>query len=303
MQAERSTGGPPGPRLDAVALARTTARLSARGQPPWLHEEAARRLAERLPLIKAEPTTVLDWSGPLGASTSLLQAAYPRARQWAVSLAGEAAGASGPTPKPGWWSWSRRAAPAPEWRRADELPAAEAGLLWSNMMLHGAVDPQAVFARWHRAVAVGGFLMFSTLGPGSLPELRRLYRALGWGEAMAPLVDMHDLGDMLVHAGFADPVMDQEQLQLTWPDADALLSELRSWGANLSPRRHAGLRTPRWREQLARALTVGADGERPALTVELVYGHAFRVAPRPRVQAETAVSLDEMRTLIRSPKP
>lgn len=300
MQAARSAVGPHGPQVDAVALARTTARLWASGQPPWLHEEAARRLAERLALIKLQPATVLDWSGPLGGSKVLLQPAYPRARYRAVALAGAPAAPTQAPDKPGWWPWPRRAAPVPEGWSVDQLPAGEAGLLWSNMLLHGAADPLAVFVQWHRAVAVGGFLMFSTLGPGSLPELRRVYRARGWGVPMAPLVDMHDLGDMLVHAGFADPVMDQELLTLSWPDADALLRELRGWGANLSPQRHAGLRTPRWRQQLAQALAPAAGAGRPSLTVELVYGHAFRVAPRPRVQAETAVSVDEMRSLIRA---
>ena len=65
---------------------------------------------------------------------------------------------------------------------------------------------------------------------------------------------MHDLGDMLVEAGFADPVMDQETITLTWPSGEALLAELRQLGGNVDPRRFAGLRTPRWRSRLAEAL-------------------------------------------------
>jgi malonyl-CoA O-methyltransferase len=112
---------------------------------------------------------------------------------------------------------------------------------------------------------------------------------------------MHDLGDMLVAAGFADPVMDQETVTLTWPSGAALLDELRKLGANVDPRRFAGLRTPRWRRRLAEALEAqaGADG-RPRLAFEVVYGHAFRVAPRPRVAAETAVAVDDMRAMIRA---
>ncbi len=97
---------------------------------------------------------------------------------------------------------------------------------------------------------------------------------------------MHDLGDMLVHAGFADPVMDQETLTLTWPDADALLRELRAWAAMPTRARMPGLRTPRWRERLCAELQAlrGPDG-RLRLDFELVYGHAFRAAPKPRVAA------------------
>jgi malonyl-CoA O-methyltransferase len=117
---------------------------------------------------------------------------------------------------------------------------------------------------------------------------------------MAPLVDMHDLGDMLVQAGFADPVMDQETLTLTWPDPQAMLAELRTLGGNVDPRRHAGLRTPRWRADLIQRLQglAQADG-RVALEVELVYGHAFKVARPPRIATETAIPLQQMRDLVR----
>ncbi|MCC7100000.1 MAG: biotin synthase, partial [Rubrivivax sp.] len=165
-----------------------------------------------------------------------------------------------------------------------EVPAGAAQLVWSNMLLQAIADPRPLLARWHEALAVEGFLMFATLGPGSLPELRAIYRAERWGEPMQAFVDMHDLGDMLVFAGFADPVMDQEILTLTWPDVPALLAELRALGANLSPRRHQGLRTPRWRERLQQALATTAQDGRPRLSFELVYGHAFKAAPRAPVQ-------------------
>jgi malonyl-CoA O-methyltransferase len=112
---------------------------------------------------------------------------------------------------------------------------------------------------------------------------------------------MHDLGDMLVHAGFADPVMDQETLTLVWESPDALLGELRALGGNAAPGRFAGLRTPRWRARLGDALAAlaGPDG-RPRLSFEIVYGHAFKAAPPPLTDRPTTVSLDEMRALVRS---
>ncbi|MDE1947324.1 MAG: biotin synthase, partial [Burkholderiales bacterium] len=161
-------------------------------------------------------------------------------------------------------------------------------------------EPRAMLALWPRALAVDGFLMFSTLGPGSLGGLAAIYREAGWPPPFAPFVDMHDLGDMLVEAGFAGPVMDQETVTLTWPDPKALLAELRSLGGNVDPRRHAGLRTPRWRERLCAALAslAGADG-RPALQFEIVYGHAFKPEPRLPLQAETRVPLQTLRAMAR----
>jgi malonyl-CoA O-methyltransferase len=101
-------------------------------------------------------------------------------------------------------------------------------------------------------------------------------------------------------AGFTDPVMDQETLTLTWADPKALLAELRTLGGNVDPQRHPGLRTPRWRDALLQRLQALArvDG-RVALEIELVYGHAFKLAPAPRVASQTSISLQQMRDLVR----
>jgi malonyl-CoA O-methyltransferase len=203
-----------------------------------------------------------------------------------------------------WWSPKRWQSNAPRVILDGDAMPGGAQLVWANMMLHAVADPPALFERWQRALAVEGFVMFSCLGPGTLRELRALYERLGWDAPTPNFVDMHDLGDMLVHAGFADPVMDQEILTLQWRDADALLAELRGLGGNTSPQRFGALRTPRWRERLVRELTALADAQgRIALSFEVAYGHAFRAAPRARVADETRVPVDDMRALIRSRNP
>jgi len=260
-------------------------------------------MAERLPIIRLQPACVLDWCARLGGSRSLLQQAYPKAQVVAVELAAaqrDATLEALQSQRPAWWSPSRWQAP-PSVLLADEVTAGQGQLLWANMVLHGSSDPLATMRRWHQATAVDGFVMFSTLGPGSLEGLRALYARHGWAPPHAPFVDMHDLGDMLVEAGFADPVMDQEMLTLHWADGAALLAELRGLGGNVHPQRQAGLRTPRWQDALLRALPELAvrDG-RPALSFEIVYGHAFRPAPRPRMKAVTTVAAEDLRTMART---
>jgi malonyl-CoA O-methyltransferase len=200
-----------------------------------------------------------------------------------------------------WWSAQRWQGPAPEVIDARAVLPRGAQLVWANMLLHGIADPPALFARWHEALAADGFVMFSCLGPGTLRELRELYARLGWPAATPHFVDMHDLGDMLVHAGFADPVMDQEVLTLQWADAPALLAELRALGGNAAPQRMAGLRTPRWRTRLLHELEAlaGPDG-RLSLSFEVAYGHAFRGAPRARAGEATRVPLEDMRAMVRA---
>jgi malonyl-CoA O-methyltransferase len=291
----RSTARP----VDERALARVRERMQRAPSAPWLHTEVARRMAERLPLVRLQPQQVLDWGAHVGGGRSLLQQAYARARITAVDdLPGPAAAAAPARP---WWARLVPGSAAPHGIAPAQVPAGQAQLVWSNMQLHGSVDPQAVMRSWQQALQVDGFLMFSTLGPGTLQTLSTLYRAQGWQPPLAPFVDMHDLGDMLVEAGFADPVMDQETITLTWADAAAALAELRALGGNVDPGRFGGLRTPRWRQRLFAALRAqAAEGGRIALAFEVVYGHAFRAPPRHPVQAQTSLPLDDMRAMIRA---
>jgi malonyl-CoA O-methyltransferase len=287
--------------IDPAALARITRRLNAASSPPWLHTEVARRMAERLPIIKMQPSQVVDASGYLGASQVALSQTYPAAKLTVVEANPPRRAALAMALATKWWSpkhWvggsASAAAPA-------DVPAASAQLVWANMALHGVANPPALLAQWHRALQVDGFLMFSTLGPGSLQTLSQLYKQQAWPAPFAPLVDMHDIGDMLVAAGFADPVMDQELITLTWPSPQALLLELRQLGGNAAWSRFAGLRTPRWQQRLCEALAAlaGPDG-RPALVFEVVYGHAFKPLPRPRIAAQTSLSPGDLQQMARA---
>ncbi|MBX3607906.1 MAG: biotin synthase [Piscinibacter sp.] len=290
--------------LDEAAVTHIVRRLARAAQPPWLHREVARRMAERLALIRLQPALLIDWSSWLGAGADLLKSAYPQARRVQVEPMAELAARGVPQTAPRWWTAARWQGNAPQ-VLAEPAPLPRgAQLVWSNMALHGVADPPALFGRWYDALAADGFVMFSCLGPGTLRELRALYTRQGWPAPTPGFVDMHDLGDMLVQAGFADPVMDQEVLQLSWPDPEALLGELRALGGNAAPERLAGLRTPRWRACLRDALAslAGPDG-RIAMSFEVAYGHAFRGAPRARAGEATRVSLQDMRTMVRSGRP
>jgi malonyl-CoA O-methyltransferase len=259
-----------------------------------------RRMAERLQWIKLEPHAWADWEPVRGGieAHGLVAARYPRAQCWVVEN------------EPGRASEARSALAQPWWRfGAPALhhgPAPEHGvqMLWANMALHMSADPQAMIAGWHRSLAVDGFLMFSCLGPDTLRELRALYARMAWLPPAHEFTDMHDWGDMLVHAGFAEPVMDMERVTLTWETPQRMLAELRGLGANLNRSRFPGLRGRDWMRTLERELGQslrGGDG-RLALTFEVIYGHALRPAPRVRVSGESAVSVKDMQALLRAGK-
>jgi malonyl-CoA O-methyltransferase len=290
-------------RLDPRALDRAWARLARASSAPWLHEEVARRMSDRLTIVRQVPRHVLDWWGELGASSELLAQSYPHAHLLQVQRPAQVADVAPPpaeaSPEPAWRRWFGLGA-KPRAIAQSAVAPGQAQLVWSNMGLHWAPDAPALMLEWQRALVVDGFLMFSTLGPGTLAVLRGIYEEQGWGTPYAPWTDMHDLGDMLVEAGFADPVMDQETLRLTYSSPTAALGELHVFGANTDRARCAGLRTPRWRARLLEALGARTDAKgRVVLEFEVVYGHAFKAAPRAKVAAHTEVGLADMKTMLK----
>lgn len=293
------------PLVDAAVAARWW-RAGATRPAPWLHEEIARRMVARLDVIRLRPQRLIDWWSRPGGSMPLLRGRYPEAHAIAVEAVPVEAAPSGWRGKVGRWLGRSAADAAHEQAGVAEAESlAPVDMLWSNMGLHWHADLAGLFAQWQARLRVDGFLMFSCFGPDTLAELRALHHAAGWGAPARDFTDMHDLGDALVHAGFADPVMDMETVRLSWASVPEMLAELRTLGFNAAPTRFAGLRTPAWRRayeaRLAQALT-GPDG-RVSLGFEIVFGHAFRPAPRARVQAQTTVALEDMRRMVRRGEP
>jgi malonyl-CoA O-methyltransferase len=295
MSSEPSRATRP-PSLDPVACARWAAWPHPTS--PWLHEELARRMEDRLQWIRLRPKLWVDWapvSGGLQAH-ALLRQRYPEAQVAVVEPIAQRQAQARAALGGSWWQRLLHQGP-----RFEAPTPGSVDMLWANMALHTSADPQALLQQWHQLLAVDGFVMFSCLGPDTLKELQAVYQAQGWPPHAHAFTDMHDWGDMLVQAGFAEPVMDMERITLTYADADSLLAECRLLGRNLHRERFVGLRGKQWLAQLQTALLALAtpqhDG-RLALTVEVIYGHALKPIPRLKVQSESTVSLQDMRTLL-----
>ena len=176
-----------------------------------------------------------------------------------------------------------------------QLPVAHNALdlVWSNLALHWHPQPDRVFAEWRRVLRVDGLLMFSCFGPDTFKELRAAFATVDAAPHALPFVDMHDFGDMLINAGFSTPVMDMENITVTYASVDKLMADVRAWGGNpLMTRRRGLFGRADWRrigqalEQLRRA-----DGKIP-LSFEIIYGHAFRPMPKRTADGEAIIRLD-----------
>jgi malonyl-CoA O-methyltransferase len=174
-------------------------------------------------------------------------------------------------------------------------------MLFSSLMLQWCNDPDRVLRECRRVLRPGGVLHFSTLGPDTLIELRRSWQAADPVHAhVSRFIDMHDLGDALGRAGFAEPVLDVERITLTYDDARDLMRDLKAIGAhNATAGRARGLTG---RQTLARMLAAyegyRRDGKLPA-TYEVVFGQAWcptgPLRSRGLPAGETVVPLSQLR--------
>ncbi len=284
--------------VDAAQVGRRFSRIAGvydRGD--FFAREVDRRMQERLDYVRLTPARIVDLGCSRGASLAGLAARFPAAEVLALDSS-QAMLVAGREPRPGWQrllGLGRR-----DGQRicgdVERLPLAggSAGLLWSNLVLHWLDNPLPALAEAHRVLEVGGLLMFSTLGPDTLHELRSAFSD-GYAHTQR-FTDMHDLGDMLVECGFSDPVMDMEVITLTYDSVDALFAELRAAGSScaMKARRH-GLTPPGRLAAMRQAYErLRSDGRLPA-TFEVIYGHAWKAPPRQTADGRAIIRFERGR--------
>jgi len=239
-----------------------------------LQRTIADRLLERLDVVKLKPSVILDAGCGTGYVTRALARRYPRAQRLALDIAE---------------SMVRHAHDGFGWRRllrrrplhvcgdAEALPFAGASvdMIVSNLALQWC-DARTVFAEFRRVLRPGGLAIFTTFGPDTLRELRSAWQTVDDRPHVHGFLDMHDLGDLLVRNGFAEPVMDVERLTLTYADVSGVLSDLKRLGAhNTAHGRTRGLTGKRRFARFRTAYSAMAQGGRIPATFEAVYGLAW----------------------------
>ncbi|MDO8347515.1 MAG: methyltransferase domain-containing protein [Rugosibacter sp.] len=250
-----------------------------------LAREVVARMAERLDYIKLAPQRMADIGCATGDGIRELQARYPQAQAIAIDyVLPMVHQVRMHTPR-----LMRLTRRGPQLVNADARALPLAGstldLIWSSLMLQWLDDPLSALREWHRSLRSGGLLMFATLGPDTVKELRHAAGKIGVGDTVRKFPDMHDLGDMLLAAGFADPVMDMEMISFSYSGPRQFLADQRCLGVR-DPL--LGQQTFRdWRRLFA-ACERDADGRLP-LRFEIVYGHAWKSESKHSADGRTVI--------------
>ena len=299
----------PDPReIDPRVVRRTFGRAAATyDAAAALQREVGARMAARLDYVKIVPALILDAGCGTGEGVGEFAARYQQARVIALDLAlpmvqaarerARVAGSLLQRLLSGQLTLLRRRDDvSPFFLCADvnalPLRGVAFDLIWSNLVLQWVNDVPRVLAEMRRVLKVGGLVSFTTFGPDTLKEIRVAFAQADGFTHTNRFLDMHDIGDMLVHAGFADPVMDMEQITLTYADARSLMRELQQLGATNATRgRSRGLMgRGRWQRATAALESLRRDGRIPA-TFEVIYGHAWKGAPKRTAEGHPIVNI------------
>ena len=266
------------PRLRA-ALARSRAARARRGPggaAEALCGETEARLFDHLDPVRLEPRWVVDLAMQCGIRARLAKR-FPGATVVSCGYFPAAA-----DPGPAGRTLAVAASPM-----SLPLAAGSADLVASNLGLVWFTEPGPVFREAWRVLRPGGLMAFVSLGPGTLEELRRSWAAVDDRSHIIDFIDMHDIGDAMVEAGFGDVVMDAERVTVTWPDVPALLRDLRGLGTgNPLPNRPPGLTTPRKLGALVDACRRQHPSGQVHAAIELVHGHGWKPEARAEVPLE-----------------
>jgi len=270
-------------KLDRRQVQRAFDRAaSSYDQAAVLQQRVARQLIERLDYIHHQHDVVLDLGCGTGQISVDLLKRFPQSRIMAVDISAamiKQAQQRFRTQVSSWRCWlGRTTRPYGICAVAEQLPVKSSycDSVISNLALQWCGDLTQVFGELRRVLKPGGLLMFTTFGPDTLKELRSSWAQVDHNPRVNQFLDMHDVGDALLACGFENPVMDMEQITLTYASVMDIMRDLQAIGAtNAHPERTRGLTGKRQLSAMIDSYEQFRQPQGLPASYEVVFGHAW----------------------------
>jgi len=247
-------------------------------QSAILQREVVQRMLDRLDYIRIKPERILDVGAGTGFVGAGLTKYYSGASVYELDLSLQMLNQI--RQKQPWYKrwFGKQTLICAD---AEQLPvkSQSVDIIFSSLMIQWCNNIDATFAEFCRVLKPGGLLMFTTFGPDTLTELRQSWAQVDSEGHVSQFLDMHDVGDALLHAGLAEPVMDAENFTLRYEKVSDLMRDLKSIGATnaLQKRSRSLMGKHAYKAMLSHYETMRRSEKLPA-TYEVVYGHAWKSA-------------------------
>ncbi|AFZ83245.1 biotin synthesis protein BioC [Candidatus Kinetoplastibacterium blastocrithidii TCC012E] len=250
----------------------------------FLYNEIANRLANNLKYIKIKPKNIVDSGCGIGNNIPVLQSIYKNFNYIGIDR-------SFPLLSIGYKKWGQQGIlnkiknlltnkSIPRFIQSDMsksgLKPKSVDIVWSNLALHWHNKPKDVLNDWYRILTDNGLVIFSYFGPDTIKEVRLAVTDANIKTGMMSFIDMHDIGDMLMHSGFENPVMQKDTITLTYKTPLQLLKDVHYIGGNANTNRKKSFTSKEWLNNLCESLEKQRNGSSINLTIEIIYGHAWR---------------------------
>jgi len=260
-----------------------------------LQREVNHHLLERLEYINHQPKTILDVGAGTGYATHALQKIYSGSNLIALDIAYPMLSVARSRTQ-----LMQRLKKKIKFinAEAEKLPLSDnsVDMVYSNLTVQWVNDLDLALREFTRVLKPGGMLLFSTFGPDTLKELRDSWSAVDQYSHVNPFIDMHDVGDAMMRARLAEPVMDVENFTLTYKTVFSLMRELKAIGAhNVTSARPKGLMGKSHIKAVEqRYEQYRQDGVLP-VSYEVVYGHAWKPVVSEQHMGEINIPIDSLK--------
>ncbi|MBL4851516.1 MAG: malonyl-ACP O-methyltransferase BioC [Gammaproteobacteria bacterium] len=263
-----------------------------------LQAEVGARMLARLDYIRIAPKRIVDIGSGTGRITKNLAQRFVKTNVVALDLAEGMLRKSRTIQKQGMGRFFSRVQHL--CADAEYLPLSNNSIdfVFSNVAFQWCNDLDKALQECYRVLAPGSLILFSSFGPDTLSELRSVWRDVDDYNHVNAFIDMHDIGDALIRAGFQSPVLDIENFTLTYSNVKDLMRELKAIGAhNVTAGRQRGLMGKQQLKQIEQGYEKFRDNGKLPASYEVIYGHAWVPEQKTRKKEdniEVKISLKQL---------
>ena len=179
-------------------------------------------------------------------------------------------------------------------------PSMSYDLILSNCTIQQTTNLLDTLTHWHNRLKPDGIIVFASFGSASLQELKKAWQLIDSMPHINQMLDMHDVGDLLLKAQYENPVMDAEMLNLHYDNLTTLFRDIRELNEPLTDTKMRKSLTgkKRWQQFCHRI-----SQKELRISYEIFYGYAYKgrkTMARKNSEHEALISFGQLQAALKN---